>query len=266
LGISAQAEALLCALADARAARPELAPLLDFYAALWRWQFAAREALTSEVAVPDEAASRLAAGRPLLDFAPLPIEPVAFARLAQGIAALAHEHNPTWGELPDEPTAAAWLDLARDVFQRGTTPAEAATAADLPALASGLALAPYLEHAAAFLRPHLDDALWQRPYCPVCGGRPDLALLHRQSGARYLVCARCQSQWLYRRVGCPFCGQEEVLYYPSPDEVYRLYVCDTCHRYLKTVDLRQTGRKVEPRLERLLTVGLDMAAQGQGYH
>ena len=264
MGISEQAEALRRALADARAARPELAPLLDFYATLWRLQLAAREEIAGQVALPDDAVPRLADGRPLLDFVPLPIEPVTFARLAQDIAVLAHQYNPTWGELPEEP--AAWLDLARDVFQRGTTPAEAATAADLPALAAGLALAPYLEHAAAFLRPHLDDTLWQRPYCPICGGRPDLALLHRETGARYLVCARCQSQWLYRRVGCPFCGREEGLYYASSDEVYRLYVCDTCHRYLKTVDLRQTGRKVEPRLERLLTVGLDLAAQGEGYH
>jgi len=57
-----------------------------------------------------------------------------------------------------------------------------------------------------------------------------------------------------------------LIYYPSEDEVYRLYVCEACRRYLKTVDLRKTGgRTVLPRVERVITVAMDVAARRAGY-
>jgi formate dehydrogenase maturation protein FdhE len=68
------------------------------------------------------------------------------------------------------------------------------------------------------------------------------------------------------RTGCPFCGaKEDQKYYPSEDGVYRLYVCSNCNRYLKTMDLRELFRDVYPMVERLLTVGMDLAAQQEGY-
>ena len=36
-----------------------------------------------------------------------------------------------------------------------------------------------------------DGALWNRGYCPIGGGWPDLALLPMEQGERTLVCARC---------------------------------------------------------------------------
>jgi FdhE protein len=91
-------------------------------------------------------------------------------------------------------------------------------------------------------------------------------LLEKESGARKLVCSRCASLWPYRRLGCPFCeSQAKQTYYPSKDGVYRLYVCPDCNRYLKTIDLREVYRKVYPMVERLLTVGMDLAAQQEGY-
>jgi len=99
----------------------------------------------------------------------------------------------------------------------------------------------------------------------VCGGRPNLALLEAERGARHLVCSRCNSQWPYSRVGCPFCkSKEKQTYYASPDGAHRLYVCPDCNRYLKTVDLRELHREVIPEVERLLTVGMDLAAQQEG--
>ena len=63
-------------------------------------------------------------------------------------------------------------------------------------------------------------------------------------------------------VGCPFCGSEaKQTYYPSQDGAHRLYVCPDCRRYLKTADLREIHRPVYPPVERLILVGMDLAAQ-----
>lgn len=80
------------------------------------------------------------------------------------------------------------------------------------------------------------------------------------------MCSRCNSVWPYARLGCPFCAsREKQSYFPSEDGVYRLYVCPACNRYLKTMDLREISREVHPEVERLLTVGMDLAAQKEGY-
>ena len=129
------------------------------------------------------------------------------------------------------------------------------------------ALAPYLQRAAEAIRPHLDLSPWDQGYCPICGGRPNFAVLDEETGARQLMCARCATLWTYSRLRCPFCGAgaEKATYYASEDGFYRLYVCPTCKHYLKAVDLRKARRLVEPLVERLLTVGMDLTARQEGY-
>ena len=80
------------------------------------------------------------------------------------------------------------------------------------------------------------------------------------------MCARCNSLWYYTRLKCPFCeSSENQMYYPSEDAVYRLYVCSACSRYLKAIDMREVHRQVHPVVERLLTIGMDLTAQQEGY-
>jgi len=113
--------------------------------------------------------------------------------------------------------------------------------------AADLALKPYLEWAAERVLLHVDQEHWKRGHCPVCGGEPDFAYLDSETGARHLVCSRCDSQWLYRRL------------------MYRLYVCQNCRRYLKAIDLRQVGRRILFPVERLKTLNMDLAARQEGY-
>ncbi len=128
------------------------------------------------------------------------------------------------------------------------------------------ALRPFLRAQAEALAPEFNDDEWYRGYCPVCGGEPDFAALEKESGARRLLCSRCDTEWHYRRIGCPFCGEEaDVAYYPSDDNVYRLYVCDACRGYLKTVDQRQLAEPRPLPVERILTIPMDIAAQDAGY-
>jgi len=130
------------------------------------------------------------------------------------------------------------------------------------------ALHPFLEAYAEALRPLVKEDLWRRGRCPVCDGEPDFAYLARESGGRGLLCSRCDTQWLYKRLECPFCGntkRESLAYYPSEDNRYRLYVCDKCKRYLKAIDLREVGETPLLPVERIVTIDMDLAARENGY-
>jgi FdhE protein len=74
---------------------------------------------------------------------------------------------------------------------------------------------------------------------------------------------------MYRRGECTFCGNSEkdtFAYYLGDDEVYRLYVCDECKRYLKVLDGRETSGKPVLPVQRIITIGMDISARQAGYH
>jgi formate dehydrogenase maturation protein FdhE len=268
----------LQALVQAERKHKDLAELLGFYHELYEVQFQAKAELPPPKTRDNlDMRRRLESGLPQLTFDQLSVQAGGFARLVEAITGVLLRHNPNWKAPERQSTAEGLLLEARYIFEtwdtltaapNQTQPIEEAEDRTGPPalLAVGLALAPYLQHAAETVGPQLDLSLWLRGYCPICGGRPNLALLEAGSGARRLVCSRCNWQWGYARVGCPFCGSSaKQTYYPSPDGSYRLYVCPDCKRYLKTVDLRELHRDVYPAVERLLTVGMDLAAQQGGY-
>ncbi|MBN1135569.1 MAG: formate dehydrogenase accessory protein FdhE [Anaerolineae bacterium] len=267
---------VLQALADARQRHGELAELLDFYHDLYRVQFEAKASLPGPRLHDDLAMrQRLAEGVPQLTFDQLGIEPEPFGRLTAEVSAVLARYNPAWqaGRREQPAPTEELLALARQLFDTWDTltaprldaecqPGAQTEPDHAPMLAVGLALAPYLQQAAEAILPRLDLPSWAKGYCPVCGGQPNLALLEQSRGARQLVCSRCDAAWDYRRARCPFCGSEgKQIYYPSQDGAYRLYVCSGCRRYLKTVDLREIHRPVYPPVERLVLVGMDLAAQ-----
>lgn len=265
---------VLEALAEAARQEPDVAPYYEFHRTLLELQNEAKEEITATLEMADEEAlqSRLVQGLPVVSFAQLPIEPARFARLATEIAQEVIEYNVEVGDrtLPTDDTG--WVSLAQRRFEAGQVVGEQEESleaeATLAQMAADMALRPYLAWAADQVMPHVDQEHWKRGYCPVCGGAPDFATLDAESGARRLMCSRCDSQWLYRRVGCPFCGTTnsvKLAYYPSEDNVYRLYVCQECKHYLKAIDLRETTRKVLLPVERVSTVAMDAAARQEGY-
>jgi hypothetical protein len=269
---------VLRALTEAEEAREGLSELLWFYRDLYQVQFRIKAGLP-EPQVRDEKAMnwRLEGGIPQLTFGQLALEADSFAQSVAQITDVLLRHNPTWQVDREAWRPGELLTLARMVFETwGTLTAPGAGTRqeggdeawpDYPqALAVGFSLAPYLQRASEVILPHLDLNFWSQGYCPICGGQPNFAVLEETRGARQLMCSRCNSLWNYQRVGCPFCeSREKQKYYPSEDGVYRLYVCPACNRYLKTMDLRDMFREVHPVVERLLTVGMDLAAQQEGY-
>ncbi|MCD6568223.1 MAG: formate dehydrogenase accessory protein FdhE [Dehalococcoidia bacterium] len=127
---------------------------------------------------------------------------------------------------------------------------------------------PVLVRYAEVLAPLVKQDSWRRNVCPVCGGRPDFAFLDKEAGARWLICSRCDAEWLFARLKCPFCETQDqgALSYSTDDkQLYRLYTCDRCRAYIKAIDLRCTENDVLLPLERILTLDLDRQAIEAGY-
>jgi len=276
---------ILNALETAREQRAELAGLLAFYHELYEVQFRAKAALAEpdpscvEMGVVDAPSRRLRLdeGHPQVTVDELSLQPEAFARLVMEVSAVLLRHDPAWeirwqDWTPDRLVARARQSLASSDalalhgLEAQNGPQTEHRQEHAVALSVGFALAPYLQWSAEAILPLLDLTIWVHGTCPICGGRPDLAMLEKERGARQLLCSRCNSLWDYTRVGCPFCrSKQKQNYFVSDDGVYRLYVCPDCRRYLKTVDLRELQRPVIPVVERLLTAGMDVAARQQGY-
>ena len=271
----ARMEEILKGLEEEREKKSELAETIDLHHALLVAQANARLPLPRLERSPEEAGDFLRQGIALLEPGELEVDWEAFAQLCEEICHIASKHQPDLGEefervrvflgsYPDKRSLV--VDYFKDRPVGGAE--EAGVNGELLAFVLNSALHPFLWAYAEVLSPLIDDHLWYHARCPVCGGQPDFALLEAGSGARHLLCSRCDSQWLFRRLECPFCGNTEpnkLIYYPSEDEVYRLYVCQVCNRYLKTIDMRQVARKVIPPVERIVTVAMDVAAREAGY-
>ncbi len=129
-------------------------------------------------------------------------------------------------------------------------------------------LRPWLNSQAKALLGLVNQERWRRRYCPICGGSPDFAFLEKEHGARWLLCSRCDTEWLFQRLECPYCGtkdQNALAYFADDEGLYRLYVCEQCHTYIKAIDLRHTESEVLLRLERVMNLDLDRQGQEKGY-
>jgi len=130
---------------------------------------------------------------------------------------------------------------------------------------------PLFEVTAGELRNKVKDDFWWKNYCPVCGSEPFMAKIQSGDGMRILSCSLCGMEWRFSRVKCPFCNNEDqkslkFFYYHEKDP-HRLYVCDKCKRYIKTVDERKIhkGKRIDLVFEDMVTLYLDTLAQERGY-
>ena len=138
-------------------------------------------------------------------------------------------------------------------------------------------------------------------HCPTCGGPPQLSYFALPSedlaaGGRFLLCARCQSSWGYARMTCPACGEdsssrlaifneegtvsgergsvvrglegrlgdrgtaEHTAVFPH----VRVEACETCLRYLLSIDLLADPAAV-PLVDEMSALPLDLYAREKGF-
>jgi len=107
---------------------------------------------------------------------------------------------------------------------------------------------------------------WLIGTCPVCGGRPSLSLFEKESGKRYLYCGLCEVKWRFHRMGCPYCASPESQFISiEGEEKYRIYYCEKCSGYIKTIDERKIEGTADLFWEDINTVHLDILALREGY-
>jgi formate dehydrogenase accessory protein FdhE len=133
----------------------------------------------------------------------------------------------------------------------------------------------------AILRPYVEflrsvnaapDRVHRRGQCPFCAGAPWISARREGSlmeGARRMLgCALCGGEWLFGRILCPSCFEEDPHKLPSfRDENHpavRIDACETCHRYVKSLDLSEDARPI-PEVDDLVTLAMDLWAVEQGY-
>lgn len=159
--------------------------------------------------------------------------------------------------------ASAWSDLLNANWS--ATDESPTRPEDFLALAF---LQPLAELARSRAGLQLDG--YTQPRCPFCRRKPVLAILRPQGdgGQRSLFCGFCFTEWDFRRVVCPGCGQEDhaklPVYTAESFPYIRVECCDTCQTYIKSMDLTKHGL-AEPPVDELASVPLNLWAQERGY-
>lgn len=126
---------------------------------------------------------------------------------------------------------------------------------------------PYAEHLASQIEARSSQTTAS---CPACAGKPMLAVLRPEGdGAkRSLVCSFCLTEWEFRRLLCPSCGEDKELNLPvftSEGLPYiRVESCDICRHYILAVDLTKNGLAV-PLVDQIAAAPLDLWAAEKGY-
>ena len=271
MAFSKRDQTILADMAKARSIYRDLEEVLAFYEKVFRIQFSFKDRLGNqekagywekrEINLGD-----LESGSPQIRFEELGLQPNSLLTLCQDILELLIPYTGSAYDLNTKPSPAKIMEYAREIFS-GKGPLVASDASeDIVKTASGLVLAPYLLLACEGTQPRIPPDSWHRESCPVCGGNPSFAALTSDRGPRTLMCPRCFGEWSYNRIGCPFCNaSDSQTYYPSDDGRYRLYVCEACHRYLKTADARERGLDLCLPVANIVTVSMDLAAREKGY-
>ena len=244
--------------------RDSLPGPIELYARLMRIQTEARAtiSLDSPEVAAEAIPERLRAGTPLLTFDDLQLNwEVAESLFAKALSVI-DEYSPSGATsctLTLEQMARAWYE---------GKPISGGDEEEALVNAVYTALKPFLVVQAEALLPHVEQKVWRRGYCPICGGTPNLAVLRGEEGARWLVCGRCDAEWRFQRLECPFCGtrdQGKLAYFSGGQGQYRLYVCEECKGYIKAVDLRQSSSEVLLPLAWIGTLDMDRQACEMGY-
>ncbi len=129
-------------------------------------------------------------------------------------------------------------------------------------------LQPFAEFGRDSSEMHLE--CYTGSVCPWCSRKPGMGVLRQQGdgGQRNLLCAFCLTEWSFRRIVCPGCGEEDPVKLPvyTAAEMPHIRVesCDGCHAYLKSIDLTKNGL-ADPLVDELASIPLDLWAQERGY-
>jgi FdhE protein len=223
-------------------------------------------------------AAKLAGGLPLVDFSSVTCDLTEPREYFLALLEIAEKRSPgETGEMARKihENEISFNDLIYESFN--PLPPEEETDAEKGEENSFDLIEHFIEES---LRPALEKVVevygdvvgkseWSEGYCPICGREPKIGEIRDDEGTRYLFCNQCGFEWGYRRIKCPFCGNEEqqtLAYFTiEEDDRYRVDVCNECKRYIKILDFRNTKEKADMDVEDIATLHLDMLANDEGY-
>ena len=253
--------------------------LLEFYRKLLRIQSIATKRIgTPKPGLSSEANDKRTKNElPLLGFANLALDWALVREIFVEVTTAFADYPKLFGEIPEklrDPKSGRLLTkkAVKAWFEGNKLPSAILAGSAEENLMQAIihaTLKPFLASYARVLIKSVDQERWRRRYCPICGGSPDFSFLDKERGSRWLLCSRCDTEWLFQRLECPYCGtqdQNNMAYFTDDGGLYRLYVCERCKNYLKAIDLRQAKSEVLLPLERLYTLDIDSQAQQHGYH
>jgi FdhE protein len=234
---------------------PFAAEILGFYIQIARFQEDLRRRMSAALQSPAASADRELTA----------VELAELSSRFESFLSVAEAHGPkAMTELSRE-LCARGRDRWSDLLQRSWI---AHSVSDAEGLLAQVFVQPYAEllRSRASLRPS------QTTYalCPFCSRKPTLGVLRQMGdgGARSLVCSFCLSEWEFRRLVCPGCGEENDRKLPivtaSEFDYIRVECCDSCKTYIKSIDLTKNGH-AEPVVDELASGPLDLWASEHGY-
>jgi len=259
--------------------RPGYGEVLDFYQKVREVQDSAKSSLKIDPIRPKKEWKDLLAkeGFSLLQKQDFPLDIEASFTLFQTLCQIGKDANPHMAEQArkiEEVLNSKRFDL-KELFKKGIEEQRIEQMADEFGLDKRIFLflieestRPSVELGMEQLRTEVDPETWHKSNCPICGSLPFLSLLREEVGKRYLLCSFCGYQWRIDRLICPFCNnkeQDSLQYlYAEGEEAYRIDLCERCHQYIKTIDLRILEES-DPCLEDLATLHLDILASRKDY-
>jgi len=212
----------------------------------------------------------------LIKVCPPQVETDAFFVVLKEVAGIIVKHKPNLegdinkilNALPDSVEAREHFVMR--AFTPGTDLLEGFTEAVSPetlAFILSYVLKPFMKQYARKVSAFYEPEQWLKGACPVCGGKPTLALLEKEDGKRYLYCGLCEVKWRFQRMGCPYCSNNASQFFTVEGmDQYRVYYCDSCHGYIKTVnEAMVNSSNLDLFWEDINTVHLDLLAMQEGY-
>jgi FdhE protein len=189
------------------------------------------------------------------------------------------ELNPRFGSFLSVPEAHGpkpLAELSRELRGRGadffSELLQSSWTSHAPSDAQQFLAQAFLQPYAELLRSRAALRLRSTAYavCPFCNRKPGFAILRQMGdgGARSMVCSFCATEWEFRRIVCPGCGEENdkkfAVFTADEFDYIRVEGCDSCKTYTKSIDLTKNGR-AEPLVDELASAPLDLWAREHGY-
>lgn len=257
---------------------PHYVELLDILEEILILREAARRRMRQDIfnVNDDLVEKKLEGGLPLIDFAQGGFDLDESKKYFLSLLKIAEKRTPEETKEVIERLEDGTIDYAEMICDSfSTLPCEEASdeddenVFDLLGFLIEESLRPALEVISEKYGKIIEKSQWSEGYCPVCSREPKIGELKDEEGRRYLFCSQCGLEWPYKRIKCPFCGNEDqqaLAYFTIEDEEkYRVDVCNECKRYIKTVDLRDTKGEVNLDVEDIATLHLDILANDEGY-